>query len=120
MTDQKRILIIDDDQHGRESLRLALRDYGYHVAVCEDGPEALALLAREEFAIILTDFLMPKMDGLELTKKMRERCPAAVILGMSALAVEDDFLRAGANGFLLKPFLPSQFLSAVERLAPGG
>lgn len=99
-----KILIVDDHAVLRESLRSALAAYGFSVVACENPTEALLQIMFEEFQFIVTDYSMPGMTGLELSRRLRERLPSTIIIGMSGHDVSTAFLLNGANDFLQKPF----------------
>jgi CheY-like chemotaxis protein len=67
-----RILVVDDDGYTREVLVLFLEMEGHSVASCETGAQALQHLGRQRFEVLLTDYMMPSMTGLELTRRARE------------------------------------------------
>ena len=103
----KKVMIVDDDHKIRSVLLHALSSCDFEVKVCENSAEALFCLTSAEFDYIVTDYRMPGMNGLELTKRLRERIPPlTVLIGMSGEDKGMDFLRAGANDFLQKPFSP--------------
>ena len=101
---QQRVLIIDDEKHLRDMLALVLTTHGLEVTTCGNAAEALLQPMLHEFQYILTDHNMPGMNGLDLTRQLRRRLPYAVIIGMSGTDQSIDFLLAGANDFLHKPF----------------
>lgn len=102
------VLIIDDDPFVVESTQLLLQDMGFQVSVCSSGNEALQLAEGQQFDFILADYEMPGMDGLKVSRHMRERFPRASIIGISGTDTCDDFLRAGANWFIHKPLTPDK------------
>jgi CheY-like chemotaxis protein len=104
MEDKKRILVIDDMPQVRDFLCNLLDADGFEVHGCEDGIAALAAAEKTNFDVIITDYRMPKMDGLEATKHLRIRLPASIIVGISIENVKNDFIKAGADAFLFKPF----------------
>jgi two-component system response regulator HydG len=113
-----RILIVDDDAGVRYTLRSVLEDAGHSVEDAEDGEAALALLEREAFHLVLTDLRMPKMDGLELLRRVRTRSqPPRVILitahGSERAAV--SAMKEGAYDYFRKPFETEDLLAVVER-----
>ncbi len=114
MNKEKRVLVIDDDDSVRRLLADALGFHKFAVCTAHDGMFALELLAISEFDIIITDYSMPGIDGIALTKMMRSRCPDSFIIGISADCDERDFLNAGANAFLHKPFYLHDILSMVQ------
>lgn len=104
MKDKKNVLIVDDSPHVREFLFHLLQADGFEVSTSEDGISALDEAIKNNFDIIITDYRMPYMNGVEVTKHLRMRFPASIIIGVSMDNVRDDFLRAGADAFLIKPF----------------
>ncbi len=74
------ILIVDDDPLIRTSLYEVLRQEGYPVQMAEDGQEALSRFERETFSIVVADLRMPRMDGIQLLKQLRERYQAPPLL----------------------------------------
>lgn len=102
----RKILIVDDERHLGEGLGRVLKQSGCQVSVCTNGAEALARAAQEQFDIILADYLMPVMNGVDLTKQLRENSSTAIIIGMSCHEAAEEFHRAGADGFFRKPLSP--------------
>jgi CheY-like chemotaxis protein len=101
-----KVMVVDDNDALRESLTYALEYYGLDVTCCANATEALLQSMMKEFHYIITDYSMPGMNGVELVKRLRVKFPYTVIIGMSAEEVGEQFFRAGANDFLLKPFAP--------------
>jgi CheY-like chemotaxis protein len=69
---------------------------------------------QDFFCYIITDYQMPQMNGIELTKKVREHSSRIVIIGMSGEDLGMDFLNAGANDFLRKPFVPYRLAMMID------
>ncbi len=111
MPEKKLVLIIDDDKVVRELLREFLRLHGFEVHSVNNGISALNLLKREHFNIIITDYSMPEMNGIELTKIVRSQYPHTLIIGISGNCDGKDFLTAGADAFLSKPLQLRELLS---------
>lgn len=109
----QRVLIIDDEEHLRDMLARILTSYRLEVTTCENAVEALLQPMLHDFHYILTDCNMPGMNGIDLTKRLRERLPFTVIIGMSGNDRGIDFLLAGANDFLQKPFAPSRLAMMI-------
>ena len=105
-----KIMIIDDDDRIRKLLCGFLEHAGFSVSCQASGAEALLEIQHGDFDYIVTDFEMPEMDGLEVTRQVRRILPRAIVIGMSGGDRGMAFLNAGANDFLQKPF-------ALERLA---
>jgi len=106
MEHDQKVMIIEDNSVLRGLLQYALDPFGFRLIVCQNGAEALLCKELRGFDYIITDYNMPGMNGLELTHWFRERVPLSIIIGMSGDDVGLDFLRAGANDFLQKPFAP--------------
>ncbi len=102
---EKRALVVDDDDLVRTILSVLLKEQQYDAEVA-DGPEkALDIIAQRRFDVVFTDYDMPGgMNGLELTKIVREKCPGCRIILMTGHAAADLFERSPADGYLQKPF----------------
>jgi CheY-like chemotaxis protein len=101
-----RILIVEDDAFCREAMERLLQDSGYETQSCSCGKEALARLTEEGFDILVTDFQMPGMHGLDLISKAREIVPNLVMVLMSGLpqqTISQQLKEMGVDGFLSKP-----------------
>ncbi len=113
-----RILIADDEMDIALILKLQLEDAGYKTVRVKDGVEALEMLAKEEFELLLLDIKMPKMDGLQVLKRAREAYPAMVVVMMTAHGNEGIAVAAmkdGALDYIAKPFSNDDMLKRVER-----
>jgi DNA-binding NtrC family response regulator len=120
MTTPVRILVVDDEQHIRNSLATWFREEGYDVSMAASGKEALATLTREGTNILLVDIKMPGMDGLELQHKVRELAPDATIIIMTAYASVETAVQAlkeGAYDYIVKPFDPESVSRLVRKAA---
>jgi two-component system, OmpR family, response regulator MprA len=116
-----RILVVDDERALRESLRRALALEGYEVELATDGEDALHRLAAGTVApdAILLDVLMPKLDGLEVARRLRESGDTTPILMLTARAEIDDRvagLDAGADDYVVKPFALDELFARVRAL----
>ncbi len=109
-----KVLIVDDDRDILKVLLYGLESYGFQVSTCESAKEAQLTAMAEVFDYVLTDHEMPGMDGVELVRWLRHRQPKAVIIGMSGKDVNVPFLRAGANDFVQKPFVPHDIVMMIE------
>jgi signal transduction histidine kinase len=112
----KSILIVDDEVIIRDLCSKALK--GYRVLQAADGEEALELFDQGGIDVILTDVMMPKLDGLELLKKLKEKEPTLVVIVMTGYADKDvilNALRADADDFITKPLSLLQLKTAVEK-----
>ena len=112
------ILIADDDKDIAGAIEIYLKAEGYHVLKAFDGEEALAMAGREELHLIIMDIMMPKMDGLRATMKIREERNIPIIM-LSAKSEDYDKvtgLNIGADDYLTKPFNPLELVARVRSL----
>jgi len=113
----KRILLVDDQKELRDLLSRFFLLNGYEVEDVEDGEAAMALVKSKRYDLIVADFKTPKMDGLDLTRKLKLYYPSLSILIMSGSGVGEAFFReAGADAFLTKPLDLSSMKSLVEEI----
>ncbi len=101
------ILVVEDEQRVAELLKRGLEETGYQVSVAYDGIMGLRLFRSGTYHLVLSDVVLPKMDGFELCKEIRKINPAVPILMLTALGTTDDKLEgfdAGADDYLVKPF----------------
>jgi DNA-binding response OmpR family regulator len=108
------ILIVDDDPGMRKLLRDYLSFQGHQIDCATNGLEALKLIEQGLYGLIIVDYEMPGMNGVELVKKVREKWTALPILAMSSSDVQGLFLRAGADRFLTKPIKLETLLKEIE------
>ena len=117
-----RILIIDDEARLRKAMEQALVDEEHFVCTTEDGRHALGLFAAQPFDLVITDILMPAMDGLEIIQALRQMNPTVPIIAVSAGGMADAELylglarKLGGTAVLTKPFLPAELREVVHRL----
>lgn len=114
------LLVVDDENNMRLSLRTILGEEGYAVKTVESAEEALRLLERERFFMVITDFRLGGMNGGELLRVCRERWRAMPVLMVTAHATPKlaaEAIKAGAFDYLPKPFEPEELLNAVARCA---
>lgn len=112
------ILLAEDDEGMRAYLRLALEKAGHRVAAVSRGTEALPLLEAGGFDLLLSDVVMPEMDGIELAQRCAEISPATKVIfitGFAAVVLEAARARCGAR-VLAKPFHLRQLTDEVARL----
>jgi len=86
ISDPKRILIVDDNKMGLSARRAVLEAVGHNISTAASGPEALALFDGGAFDLVVTDYKMPKMTGIELITELRERKPTLPIILISGFA----------------------------------
>lgn len=113
-----RVLIADDSLSMRLLLQRVLANRGHRVYEAGDGNQALQILHRHRPDVAMLDVIMPGLDGFEVCRAARADPGLASIkiIVISANATAADALTAGADGFLLKPFLPSQLLALINEL----
>src|SRR5205809_5398403 len=104
-----KILIAEDDRDSRELLRWMLEKLGYQVVAAENGKEAWEAFRRGRFRLVISDVLMPEMDGFELCRRIRKRKQSkyTFVIIITALIGKKDYLEgmeAGADDFVTKPF----------------
>lgn len=103
----EKILVVDDEPSLREVLSIMLKRAGYAVSVVNDGGEAVDLVQKEIFDLVITDLRMPKIDGMEVLKAVKSASPETVVLIITAFATADSAVEAmkqGAYDYLTKPF----------------
>ena len=114
-----RVLIVDDDEIARDLLSEALIGAGYEVSAARDGREALEILRTGVFRLVISDWEMPEMNGLELCRRIRERHFSSyvyIILVTSRDGTDNvvEGLSAGADDFITKPFHPAELCVRVR------
>jgi len=120
-----RVLIADDHAVVRQGLRtfLDLQDDIEVIGEAGDGQEALALIEELAPDVVLIDLVMPRVDGIEAIRRLRERAPAVRAIVLSSF-IDDDKLfpavRAGAAGYLLKDVQPQELVEAIRTVHGGG
>jgi len=111
-----RILVVEDEPSIREVLSLYLRRAGYQVTVVGDGREALTALSSQMPELVVLDLMLPEVDGLEITRWLRERGDTPIIM-LTARREEQDRiagLEMGADDYVVKPFSPQELVSRVR------
>ena len=107
------ILVCDDDKDILEAISIYLRNEGYNVLQAKDGVEALEKVNNNTIHLIIMDIMMPKMDGIEATLKIREKENIPVIM-LSAKSEDTDKimgLTMGADDYMTKPFNPLELIA---------
>ena len=111
-----RILIADDEEGIRESLSLILGEH-YELTLAKDGEEALALLQKEPFAAALLDIKMPKLDGLEVLRRLngsQVKTPIMMLTAYQSVELAKEAIKLGACDYLPKPFDRGEILLSIE------
>lgn len=110
------ILVTDDDQDIRDGIEIYLRNEGYHVLKAANGVEALELLEKHDVHLLILDIMMPEMDGIAATFKIRMKRNIPIIM-LSAKVEESDKihgLSVGADDYVTKPFHPMELIARVK------
>jgi two-component system response regulator MprA len=121
------ILIVDDDPRLLKMLRRTLAYEGMHILTAESGQEAIEQASRHAPDVIILDWMMPEMDGIEVIRRLRAHNNKALILMLTARdAIENrvEGLESGADDYLVKPFAPAELVARIHALlrrsqAPG-
>ena len=119
----KVVLTIDDSRPMRELLHTALTAAGFEVLQAEDGHSALEVLRTAVVDVIVTDLVMPNLDGFDLVEQVRREArhqstPILVLTTESDLAKKARARDAGASGWVVKPFNPALLIDAINRATP--
>jgi two-component system cell cycle response regulator len=115
----KRILIVDDDDTVRESLNDFLEFHDFVVTAVASAAQALNTLAKNEFDLVISDLVMPKMDGIALVKSIRESgkdVPFLVMTGFASIEYAVESMKAGATDFLTKPLKFDHVMLIINRV----
>ena len=114
-----KILCVDDEQFVRDLLEKVLKRRGHEVVSACDADQALAALEASEFDLLLTDVVMPGMDGFDLLRRVKSAHPGIKVIVLTGYARKQsisDFLLYGADDYLSKPFQVHELIAAVDRV----
>lgn len=112
----EKILVCDDDKEIVEAIEIYLSQEGYHILKAYNGVEALEVLKREKVDLLLIDIMMPQLDGIRATIKIREELSIPIII-LSAKSEDTDKilgLNVGADDYITKPFNPLELVARVK------
>lgn len=120
-TEKPLVLVADDEAHILHVVSLKLRNAGYEVLTAHDGEEAMELALQHHPALVITDFQMPFMTGLELCVKLKQTestrdIPAIMLTARGFAMAEDDLNPTNIAAVLSKPFSPRDVLAKVQEL----
>jgi DNA-binding NtrC family response regulator len=116
MNTKLQVLVIDDDAVVGRSFDRVLSEKGYQVSTALNGEQALETMQNKEFDVVFTDIKMPGMDGLEVTERIKARCPWTPVVVITGYGTQANEVRAsvlGANGFVRKPLTPEMIESVT-------
>lgn len=117
----KKVLIVDDEEHIRELIKFNLKKEGYDTEVAVNGAEALKIIREIKFDLILLDLMLPEIDGLEVCKEIRRNEETSDIPVMMITAKGEEFdkvlgLELGADDYITKPFSIRELMARVKAL----
>ena len=115
------ILAVDDSASMRQMVSFALKSAGFDVVEAVDGQDAFEKAGRRDFDLVLTDQNMPRLDGIGLTKKLRDNpkfkaTPILILTTESSDQMKQAGRNAGATGWLVKPFDPTKLLEVIKKV----
>lgn len=113
---KEKILIVDDDKEIRRLIEIYLKSEGFETMVAENGHEALKLVDKEKFDLVILDIMMPIIDGIDACLKIREKYKMPIIM-LSAKSEDMDKiygLTTGADDYITKPFNPLELIARVK------
>jgi DNA-binding NtrC family response regulator len=119
MTEQPRILIVDDEQIVRESLANWLKEESYQVDAAENGPVALEKIRQAPFQVVLLDLKMPGMDGIQVLTEIKKAFPDIEVIIMTAYGSVNtavEAIKAGAYDYIVKPFDPEEVALLIKKI----
>lgn len=119
----KTIITVDDASTMRKMVGFTLKSAGHEVLEAADGEDAFNLLQRRKADLVITDINMPKMNGIELTRRLRatpnyRSTPIILLTTESDPAKKNEGRDAGATGWIVKPFDANQLLAIVSKIFP--
>jgi two-component system, NtrC family, response regulator GlrR len=117
-----KILLVDDDQENLKALTLYLQLEGFVVEQAHDGFEALVKLDHENFDVVVSDIRMPRLNGVDLAKRIRhdlQSIPIVLMTGDPGLAAMEAINESGVMCLLLKPFRPGELVKIIRTAFDG-
>ncbi|MEA2682441.1 MAG: two-component system, OmpR family, phosphate regulon response regulator PhoB [Chloroflexota bacterium] len=120
-----RLLVVEDEPALQKVLAVRLQIEGFEVRAAGDGEEALAMIAEERPDLVLTDLMMPLMDGAELTRQIKgdpalKSIPVMVLTALKEQREREHLLRLGADAFAAKPYNSAELTARIRELLAGG
>ncbi len=115
---KREILVVDDEVKMQRILQIVLKKMGHGVACASDGVEALELMARQDFDLVVTDMKMPRLDGVGLLRELRKQGSSIPVIMITAFATVEtavEAMKEGASDYIIRPFKNEVVIQAVER-----
>jgi two-component system, chemotaxis family, chemotaxis protein CheY len=117
----KKVLVVDDSVSIRKSIGFVLGQEGYEITEAVDGIDGLAKAKSDRFSLVITDINMPNMDGIELTKNLRQTegyrfIPIIALTTESQQTKMTEGKAAGATGWIVKPFTSEKLIAVVKKV----
>ena len=122
VTQTATILVVDDEENTREGLSKILAKEGYSVEMAANGREAMALLKRQEFDLVITDMRMPLMDGLEVLREIKKMDEGIGVIMITAFGEVESYLEAmnmGAFEYINKPVRVNELKRVITKVLEG-
>ncbi|MEG1589302.1 response regulator transcription factor [Chryseobacterium sp.] len=114
-----KILIIEDNLRVSSLMKRGLESQGYEIYISEDAEDALVIVERIDFDLIITDIMLPQMNGIELSKLMKQKHPNLPIIMLTALGTIDEKIEgfdAGADDYMVKPFEIRELYARIKAI----
>lgn len=118
MTDNARVLVVDDEERIRRLLRMYLERENFEIDEADNGKDALDLALQNDYDVIILDLMMPEMDGIEVCEKLRKEKTTPVIM-LTAKGEESNRVQGfevGADDYIVKPFSPREVILRVKAI----
>jgi heavy metal response regulator len=118
-----RLLVVEDDKNIAQVVKKGLKENYYTVDIAYDGEEGLYLALHERYDLLILDIMLPKMDGVEILKTIRERSIDTPVIFLTAKSAEKDIvkgLNVGADDYMVKPFSINELLARVRAILRRG
>jgi DNA-binding response OmpR family regulator len=114
------VLVVDDEEAIRQVLSQTIKREGYPVITAESANQALELIERKKIDLVISDIVMPDMDGMELLAKVKERHPKLPVILISGRTFQsrDKILASGADDFIAKPFNNTEIIARIKAFCP--
>lgn len=122
MMSHKSLLVIDDEKLVRWTIQQSMEKEDFRVVSVSDGAEAIEKIMQERFDVIITDFIMPGLNGMDVVRKAKELHPETKVIMLTAygsILDKEEAQKAGVSKFLDKPFLVHEVKNAVSSLMCG-